>query len=280
MKSLVLELQSDALNPSVRVSDLVRKALVVSTKLNIPELRDWCQNELTGYREATVPRYRKITGEIKAFNPYQGWMPVRFQSVELAETLAEQNVGTAVGEIEHLLVSEKDGVLVMNFPGKLAEQLFSSSRGYELGIVPQLVIQHSILSGILDSVRNNILEWSLRLEQSGIIGEGMTFSREEKEKAAGVTYNINSFQGVLGDVHGGTLQIGDFNTLSQELRQLGIEATERAEIEGILHALARADETEKPALAARGRAWLTRNADAIGAIGKIIGTWLTTLAGQ
>jgi len=35
MTGLVIELQSDALNPNVRVSDLLRKALVISKKLSV-----------------------------------------------------------------------------------------------------------------------------------------------------------------------------------------------------------------------------------------------------
>ena len=36
---------------------------------------------------------------------------------------------------------------------------------------------------ILDAVRNAVLKWSLTLEAEGIIGEGMSFSPVEREKA-------------------------------------------------------------------------------------------------
>lgn len=36
---------------------------------------------------------------------------------------------------------------------------------------------------ILSTIRNKILEWSIILEENGIIGEGMTFTDEEKKKA-------------------------------------------------------------------------------------------------
>lgn len=35
---------------------------------------------------------------------------------------------------------------------------------------------------ILSTIRNKILEWSIILEENGIIGEGMTFTDEEKKK--------------------------------------------------------------------------------------------------
>jgi hypothetical protein len=51
MTSLVEELQKDALNSSVSVLDLLRKALVVATKLNIDEFKEWIELELKGYSD-------------------------------------------------------------------------------------------------------------------------------------------------------------------------------------------------------------------------------------
>jgi hypothetical protein len=51
MTSLVEELQRDALDSSVSVLDLLRKALVVATKLNIDEFKEWIELELKGYSD-------------------------------------------------------------------------------------------------------------------------------------------------------------------------------------------------------------------------------------
>ena len=48
MASLVQELQKEALDPNVKVSDLLRKALVVSKKLGIAEIEAWINKELNG----------------------------------------------------------------------------------------------------------------------------------------------------------------------------------------------------------------------------------------
>ena len=54
---------------------------------------------------------------------------------------------------------------------------------------------------IIDVVRTTILEWALRLEGEGILGDGLTFTQEEKEKAAASTnIHIDTFQGILGNV--------------------------------------------------------------------------------
>lgn len=58
MSAIVLELQQDALNPSVSALNLLRKALVVATKLNIEEFQQWIELELNGYKGAPIPEYR------------------------------------------------------------------------------------------------------------------------------------------------------------------------------------------------------------------------------
>ena len=49
MTSLVLELQQEARDPSVRVDNLLLKAVVVATTLGIDDFRAWAEKELQGY---------------------------------------------------------------------------------------------------------------------------------------------------------------------------------------------------------------------------------------
>ena len=41
MISIVLELQKEAMNPAVEISDLLRKAKFVARKLKISEIEEW-----------------------------------------------------------------------------------------------------------------------------------------------------------------------------------------------------------------------------------------------
>ena len=49
MNSIVLELQKEAQGSNVSVSSLLRKALVVASKLKVKEFEEWINNELNGY---------------------------------------------------------------------------------------------------------------------------------------------------------------------------------------------------------------------------------------
>ncbi|MBA2876367.1 AbiTii domain-containing protein [Thermaerobacillus caldiproteolyticus] len=84
------------------------------------------------------------------------------------------------------------------------------------------LIPKSQLQKIVDSVRNAVLEWALDLESEGIVGEDMTFTKEEKQLAQSVTYNIQNYIG--GSVYGSQIQQGSsHSTQSQTLNINDIE---------------------------------------------------------
>lgn len=66
-------------------------------------------------------------------------------------------------------------------------------------LVPSVQLDSAHLQGILDSVRTIILEWGLKLEEDGILGDGMSFSREEKQLASSQTYLIETFIGQMSN---------------------------------------------------------------------------------
>ena len=56
---------------------------------------------------------------------------------------------------------------------------------------------------IVEAVRNTVLNWSHELEKAGILGEGMTFSVEEKTSAGPITQNFFAENiGMIGDATG------------------------------------------------------------------------------
>lgn len=274
MTNLILDMQKDAMYSQIKVSDLLRKTLVVATKLGIEDLKEWADNELNGYDSEPIPKYRNIVGEIKAKDPYQGWIPVIFDNPEVAEKLSNRKIGQSVSELEHLMQGSRAGEsIVMPLPQNIIDKL---SRGQ--GIVPYLTCGKAQIAGILDSVRNIILQWSLTLEKDGIIGEDVSFSEKEKSIASTITYNINQFTGVLGDVSTKQMQIGDYNTIHSELKQLGVSQSERNELEEILDTIQNAKKGDKKTLISRGFEWLKRNGKIIGSLADTIKGWLESVA--
>jgi hypothetical protein len=187
----VIELQHDALKSDIPVTDLLRKAYVVAKKLKLSDFETWIKLELDGYLDnADVPEYRLVRGTVKAWNPYHGWQPIYFENHEMAEVLSNRTNGQRVAEIESLLenLSENGNNLQMPFSAE-QENMICDAIGERLQIT--MMTPSTSLIRIIDAVRNIILNWALKLEEDGVLGENMTFSDDEKDKAESHSYNLS-----------------------------------------------------------------------------------------
>lgn len=280
MKSLVLELQREAMNSNSSMSDVLRKAMVVATKLKVQDLKAWVETELKGYtKDQEIPSYRKVNGTLKAWNQYNGWIPVIVRHSELSEKLSKRSIAQPISELESL-IQQKDagGVLQVPLPHEWLMKFFADSEEFRLGMVPTLIVDKSQIEGILDAVRNEILNWSLALENQGILGDGMSFSTEEVDKAKSTVYNIQSFQGVLGNVDSSTVQVGDYSSVHSVLKEKGVSQKERNELENLLDELKTAEPSQRKGLVKRGFEWVGRNASTIGTLSNTIKGWFDSLS--
>ena len=194
MASVVIELQQNALNKELKISDILRKALVVSKKLNLEDFQNWIEKELNGYGEAKdIPEYREVSGQIRGWNPYRGWIPLFFEDPKLGEIASKRKNGQSIAEIEYLIDnSDKSSYFHMPFPPEIQHQL-SQGFGFETEVT--LFTPASSLIRVLDSVRNILLNWALKLEEDNILGEGLSFTPQEKEAARKSPQNITNFYG-------------------------------------------------------------------------------------
>jgi hypothetical protein len=197
MGPIVLELQKEALDREIAVSDLLRKAMVVARKLKIREFETWIGNELAGYSgdAREVPEYRRLTGQVKVFNRFQGWMPMTFEDPEHAQICSTRLCGQSAAELESLLGGKKSSMLMMPFPPEMEKNLMESM--HPIALQPLLHVPASAIVGILDTVRNTVLNWALRLEEDGILGEGLAFSAGEQARASESKYHVTNFYGAV-----------------------------------------------------------------------------------
>jgi len=176
---------------------------LVAAKLNLDEVLEWVEHELSGYPDdAALPEYRDLTGQVKFFNPVHGWRPVIFQDDEMENFISRCPVYQSIASIEEVLVRSTDtNYLICPFSGRkqarLAEMLGFNTE-FRAHISPAAIFS------VLDNVRNRVLDWAISLEKAGILGDGLTFTPKEKEAAkvmtTGNVYHIQGNVGVLGDV--------------------------------------------------------------------------------
>jgi hypothetical protein len=201
MIPIVLQLQKDAIDKNIPVANLLRTAKVIATKLDQNEALTWIDKELNGYMECSseeLPRYRKLTGEPKAYNPYHGWQPIIFKGAKDLKLASKAPLGQALGSIEESLSNGKDGYFVFPYSPERKTNLIQAI-SYDTDV--HLRLDFSQLWGVVDAVRNLVLNWSLELEKAGIVGSQMIFTVEEKVSAKAVTHQFFIQNvGVLGNV--------------------------------------------------------------------------------
>lgn len=222
MPALVPELVNMASDSAVSVSVLLLRALVVAQRLDVPDLVDWITSELEGYQGKPVPEYRSIKGRPQVFNPYHGYQPLLLPTPEWADVISTANVGQSVPELEQLAQSKK-GVR-MAFSAKFEHQLME---GMEFPLTPSLGLATVQIHGIVEKVRSQILKWALDLEGRGVLGEGMTFTQQEKQAVQEQHYHF-------GNVSGAQIQIGSSGSTQTQTSTSSIDL---AALKGMIKAM-------------------------------------------
>lgn len=175
------------------ISTILRKSLVVARKLKIIEFEQWVNQELNGFKvpNEEVPEYREFVGKVQYFNLYHGWSPVVIQDEEILDIVSRAKLKQPITEIEDLVKSDSDYLLYQIPQGQqnLLSEFFNETLQF------RLTFGKSQAQRMIDTVRNIILDWALKLEEDGIMGEGLSFSDKEKQEASKQNYNINNFYG-------------------------------------------------------------------------------------
>ncbi len=204
------------MQPDGDILSALRKAHLIAAKLKLTEFDIWIQRELNGYEQCTrteIPEYRKLKGALKFYNPYYGWCPALLRDDELEKMVCEQKMPMSLAELQDLY-RQIDDVFVYQFPAGLCESLSESFQTPDLMQFALHISKHHIAS-IVEKVRNTLLEWTIKLEAEGILGDNMTFKQEEKDTAKVIPQQINYYGPVInGNVSSSQVLSGDGNTIT------------------------------------------------------------------
>jgi AbiTii len=286
VESLVEQLQRDAIDPKVRVADLLRKVLLVASKLEVPSVPTWVEKELSGYNRDNMaddlPQYRVLTGRVMALNPVRGWQAVIFEHSEKENGFSQRPVVDGVAMIEALIENTQND-LIAAYPAEV-ESLLRKSMNTKLPVACH--IGRASMAGILDKIRSRVLRWSLELDKAGIRGQGISFTREEKARAHDIVIHGGSVSfGVIGDVgsyadiatgphaRAGSLDLDDVRKLVAEIEKhvpaLKLLSGDEHELRRTLTELKTEGEREK-AEPAKVRRLLGRVIGFVGGVGETV----------
>lgn len=196
MKGIVFELQNAALNEEVNLESLLRKAYLIAKKLKLSKFEEWLKYEQNGYGEYEIPEYRRVRGQVKGLNNRGRWIPVMLHSAATEERFATTKLPSSISQLIDLYKRNEQFTVGLAFSVE-ENQLLVKSCGHDTKYV--LEVGREQIYAILETVRNVILEWSVDLEQKGIIGEELSFTEKEKITAIQNCANTNYYNYIMGN---------------------------------------------------------------------------------
>ena len=198
MGKIVLDLQLEALSKDSDVLNLLRKAYVVARKLKLDEFEEWVNSELNGYKDGNkIPEYRKVKGEVKGWNPYHGWIPMIMQDTEIENMISEHLVSDSIPNLKNVYDSANGSNATLQFNAGMNNLLSKLS---DFNTKYALMISANQIYNIMERVRNIVLDWSITLEEKDILGEGLQFTKREKDIAVSSSTINNYTNNFYGDV--------------------------------------------------------------------------------
>lgn len=276
MSSAVNELQRAIVDGQQSLTQLLRKTKLIAAKLGLDDIEKWVDLELNGYpTEADsleIPKYRIVQAEsLMIHNPYRGWQYAGdvhkkvevFQPITDVEMLSQQEQCTYSPPNKYTITNSIGTTEATNWPQRI-------------------VISPSEFKGVLEAVRNELLQWAINLEKRGIKGENMNFDDKEKQTAGHMTFNIGTVQGGVGNISNSPITVNanvrlyDYSSVQQLLIDHKIPKQDRRELEDIMDELKEAQPEKKPSLLARAEKWIVKHKELLGTgvelIGKAIGS--------
>ena len=171
------ELKNDAARSEIKLSELLRRAKLILKDTDQKEFKDWFNKESDGYDEGEkVPEYRMIHGEPRGWNPCSGWIPFIAGNPKTQELLSTRGSSQSIAELESLIENNETSVyLEMPYPAE-AQANFSKSVGLDTKF--SLFISPSAIHGILNAVRNKLIDYLIEVD----IGQEVVSADNFKEK--------------------------------------------------------------------------------------------------
>ncbi|EPY4635146.1 Uncharacterised protein [Klebsiella pneumoniae] len=252
MRSPVIELQALASDPNSDIVAVLMKAKMIAFKLDLKDLFEWIELELNGYPNiASAPDYRSGKGQLRAWNPINGWIPCDLDTSDqkIIDFFTTYTLTESIASLTRVALKEQP-MLNLPFTPMLMNQFYKERKDrLEIHWFFSVGKVHNVIA----AVRNRILDWSLELEKKGILGEGLIFTREEKEVAPMTVNNTNIFHGSVnnaGAIGAGntgnisqqnSISVGDIASLERELKSHGLDDNDVAELKQLV------EQSPKPA---------------------------------
>jgi hypothetical protein len=175
MPESIDDIIQSAANSGVRVSDLLRRSMVVAQLGGHTEMRAWIQLELNGYPDGDpIPEYRRVRSQSYVRRPDGQLLPFDIRHTETWQYLESVPMNTPLAQIEKAAEQTTGGVLVFYHEKTEAElQRVMTPQG---PFRPLRYVSSAQMGVLVEAVRNRILSDALSIVTSAQAGAGITHS--------------------------------------------------------------------------------------------------------
>jgi hypothetical protein len=105
----------------------------------------------------------------------------------------------SIVNLQSALNEQSGGGLAYDLPSETDSMVRSHLHENYRHVLLFMLVSKLEIQRIVQSVRDVVLDWAIKLEQEGVVGEGQSFTAEEKQKAADININIFAGSTTLGD---------------------------------------------------------------------------------
>lgn len=268
--SLLDEIRSDLVNESAKLSNTLRKAKILASAIGLPEFREWVDSELNGYPDTEkVPNYRRSrpTNLGTFAGPFQSGvnnvvLPTYNLPAEIKEFAENLIFFDGVGALE-ALEAQASSSYQRRWPQEmvlLARDYIPMTGGNVLVDAHQPIPDH-LVPGILDQVKNRLLDFVLGLQENNVTSEDLD-NRAVEPGTVRNLFNIHIYgdrnivaSGEQINQHINTVQEGNKDSLISVLRDLNIEGEDLSELD---NAIAAEPSAPEGSYGPKVQAWLGR----------------------
>lgn len=268
---LLKELRDLVTDPSARIADILRRAKVLAVTLKQEEFKAWVTYELNGYLpEANLPPYRRLNSPPLGtfFGPFGGQisnhlLPVSQMPDVLQKMASELPMAHPIAEIEMMLKSGRDTLRRPWPPEAVAILRANQSSGDFQLVEAYQPITKAQLEGILDSVRNRLLDFLLAIQElrpEAVESDDALQTIPPGQIGQAFQVNVYGGQPVIAAGHGVSQQViqvtpGNLPELVKALRGFGIDEPDLRDLE---KAINEDGQRRKGSLGDRVKAWTSK----------------------
>ncbi len=296
--SLLREIEAAATESKVDISTVLRKAKILAARLQNPEFESWVDRELNGYGDrSSLPPYRVLHVEVHGHIRNRSGLhwndaPIMtsFLPEELRDCGEKSYCSQPIATIASMAARANDGnELQAPWPQELAIKFGAKGyNGFECLGAWQIISPYALV-GIVETVRNRILEFVLKIEaQNPDAGEAQPNSRPVPSEKVQMIFN-NVFNAPVGNFAQNSehlrqtasmgIQPQDLTRLvtdlTKHLDELNLDARQKQRAEAQIAALRAELAGEEPDPAIVRQAGRTLRSITEGAIGSLLATAAT-----